>query len=151
MENKNLLLFEIGKLIREVLRVLRNRFNEQIDQEIKITTEQYLLLNVIRSKESEVIQKDLAEHLGKDKSSVLRIIDTLESKELIRRVVDLKDRRKNYLMITKAGERVINNYEKISYKLMDELKHNIPKTDLDTFLRVLGQLHKNAEKLELNY
>ena len=72
MKNKNLALLEIGKLVRETFRVLKKRINEQNDDEIKLTNEQFGLLHLISIKEEDVIQKDMADCLGKDKSSVLQ-------------------------------------------------------------------------------
>ena len=147
MKNKNLALLEIGKLVRETFRVLKKRINEQNDDEIKLTNEQFGLLHLISIKEEDVIQKDMADCLGKDKSSVLRLIDSLEKKDLIRRVVDKKDRRKNYLMITKKGERVIKQIKEISFEMMKELQEGISETELQIFRNVAGLLISNAEKL----
>jgi MarR family transcriptional regulator, transcriptional regulator for hemolysin len=47
----------------------------------------------------------MADMIGKNKSTILRLINSLETKGLVRRVVDFKDRRKNYLMVTKKGEK----------------------------------------------
>ena len=102
MEKQNLALTEFGKLMREIFRVFKKRINMQNEEEIRITAEQFHLLNAINSKKEEVIQKDMAEIMGKDKSAILRLIDSLEEKELVRRVVDKNDRRKNYLMVTKT-------------------------------------------------
>lgn len=89
----------------------------------------------------------MADCLGKDKSSVLRLIDSLEKKDLIRRVVDKKDRRKNYLMITKKGERVIKQIKEISFEMMKEMQEGISETELQIFRNVAGLLISNAEKL----
>ncbi|NVN93965.1 MAG: MarR family transcriptional regulator [Bacteroidetes bacterium] len=105
------------------------------------------MLHLISIKEEDVIQKDMADCLGKDKSSVLRLIDSLEKKDLIRRVVDKKDRRKNYLMITKKGERVIKQIKEISFEMMKEMQEGISETELQIFRNVAGLLISNAEKL----
>ena len=98
-------------------------------------------------KEEEVIQKDMAEFMGKDKSAVLRIVDCLEEKGLVRRVASTEDRRKNYLMVTKAGSRAIEHNMKIVVELMKELRDGIPQEDLDTFHRVVNQIRSNAAKI----
>ncbi len=146
MEKQNLP-FEmiVGRMMLEIFRVLKKRTGEQA--EIKITNEQFGLLHAIYMNIDEVIQQDIANIMGKDKSSILRIIDSLEEKELVRRVVDTNDRRKNYLMVTKKGEGIIKQYLSITLELSKELQQGLSKSDLDTFYKVVNHIKSNAEKL----
>jgi MarR family transcriptional regulator for hemolysin len=115
--------------------------------EVKISTEQFSLLRAISVKEEEVIQKDMAEMMGKDKSVILRLIDSLEEKELVRRVVDQKDRRKNYLMVTKTGYRVIDQYMKVVYEMMEDLQQGLTQSEIDIFQKVVNHLSNIAERI----
>lgn len=146
-ENQSLALMEIGRLLREVLRVFKNRINEQNEEEIKLTHEQYGLLHAISLKEEDVTQQDMADWFGKDKSSILRLIDSLEKKNLIRRVVDKNDRRKNCLMVTKSGEKLIKVYELLAIDMMKEMQVGLTESELDNFIRVVDIIKSNAEKL----
>lgn len=146
MEKQNLPLgMIVGKMMNEMFRVIKKRISEQV--EMKITIEQIGLLHAISQKEEEVIQKDMADIMGKDKSAILRLIDSLEEKELVRRVVDTNDRRKNYLMVTKKGEREIKQDMKIVVELMEELQQGLSRSDLDTFYKVVNHIKSKAEEL----
>jgi MarR family transcriptional regulator for hemolysin len=146
MKEKDLpLVMETGKMMREVVRVLKKRTVEQA--EIKLTIEEFILLHTIYKNEVDVIQKDMAYILGKDKSSILRLIDSLEEKDLVRRVVDPTDRRKNYLMVTKNGEKELKEYLKVASKLMDEIKEGLNESDMTTFYKVVTQIRLNSERL----
>jgi MarR family transcriptional regulator for hemolysin len=146
MKEKDLpLVMETGKMMREVVRVLKKRTVEQA--EIRLTIEEFVLLHTIYKNEVDVIQKDMAYILGKDKSSILRLIDSLEEKDLVRRVVDPTDRRKNYLMVTKNGEKELKEYLKVAFKLMDEIKEGLSESDMITFYKVVNQIRLNSEKL----
>jgi len=145
MDNKNIILLDLGNLIRETFRVFNKRIEEQVAQEDIITTEHFTVLHLIN--ENDVIQKDIAECLGKDKSSILRIIDALEKVELVRRVSDKNDRRKNFLMITKKGHAILNQYKKIGSEIMIQLQENIEPTEVKIFREVLIKLKTNAEKI----
>ena len=85
--------------------------------------------------------------MGKDKSAILRLIDTLEEIGLVRRVTDLNDRRKNCLMITKTGVRVLEQYMKIVYDVMADIQTGLTQSEIDTFYKVIIHLKNNAEKL----
>lgn len=146
MEEKDLLLgIEAGKMIREMFRVFKKRIVEQA--EIKISIEEFGLLHTIHKKEVDVIQRDLAYILGKNKSFILRLTDSLEEKGLVRRVVDTSDRRKNYLMVTKNGEKAIKKYQEIEFELMNELQQGLTESDINTFYKVVNHVRSNSEKL----
>jgi len=135
----------VGRMMHEMFRVLKKRTGEVA--EIKLTIEQFGLLHAINMKDEDVIQQDMAEIMGKDKSAIYRVIDSLEEKELVRRVVDKNDRRKNFLMVTKKGETVIEQYLEIEYKLNCELKEGLDKSDIDAFYNVVNHFRNKAEKL----
>jgi len=147
MLQHNLSLWRLGKMMHLVFRVLKKRAAERMDEALRLSTEQFGILYAITLREEEVIQKDLAEMMGKDKSVVLRLVDSLEEKELVRRVVDLKDRRKNYLMVTKTGDRVMKQYLEIFSELEGEIQQGIPEPDIEVFRKVVNHILKKAETL----
>ena len=135
----------LGSMMREVIRLLKKRFLEQAD--IKLTTEQIGLLLVISMNKEEVIQQELACSMGKDKSAILRTIDLIEAKDLIKRVSDTADRRKKYLMITKKGERVIEQYLTIEHELTTLLQNGLTEEDITVFYKVIDHIKTNAKAL----
>ena len=131
--------------MREVVRVLKKRIAEQAD--IKLTIEQIGLLLVIFMHKEEVIQQELACSMGKDKSAILRTIDMIEAKELVKRVSDTTDRRKKYLMITKKGERVIEQYLKIEEELTILIQKGLTHEEIAIFYKVVDHIKANAKTL----
>jgi len=69
--------------------------------------------------------------MGKDQSAVIKLIDSLEKKKLIKRVVDVNDRRKNFLTITERGEKVMQQYMEIEHELINELQQGLPDYLID--------------------
>lgn len=126
-----------------VIKCLKN----QAEIKLKITREQFKLLHAISQNKEEVIQKDMADMLGKDKSTILRLIDSLETKELVRRVADTKDRRKNYLMVTKKGDEMIKQYEQIFSAIFDQLQQGLNESELNTFYKVAAHIKNRADNL----
>ena len=135
----------IASMMQEMFRAFKKLINTQSDT--PLTIDQFVFLFAIYEKKEEVIQKDMAEVLGKDQSSILRIVDNLEKKELIRRVVDNNDRRKNFLMVTKKGENVIDQYLKIESQLSDKLFDGLSKSDIDIFYKVIAHIKNSAMKI----
>src|SRR5512138_2747446 len=91
----------VGKMMGRMAKVLKRRLTEQ---DITITLEQLGLLHAISENKAEVAQQDMADLMGKDKSAILRLIDSLEKKRLVVRTNDPQDRRKNVLVVTQQGK-----------------------------------------------
>lgn len=135
----------VDRMNHEVSRILRKRIEQQA--EVKLTLGEYVLIDVLSKKEDKVIQNNMAEAMGKDKSMVLRLVNSLEEKELIRRVECADDKRKNYLVITEKGGKVLEQYLRIEVELIDELKQGLTDNDMEILYRVTHRIKINAEKL----
>ena len=146
MEHDNLPLgMVVGQMMHEMLKVLKKRDIEQA--EVILSIEQHAVLHILNERDSDVILKEMADAMGKDKSAILRIIDVLEKKELVRRAVDPKDRRKKYLMVTKKGVQVIGQFLEIEAELRTELKEGLTKEDMKTFYKVVRHIKAKAEQM----
>jgi MarR family transcriptional regulator for hemolysin len=135
----------MGGLLKEMFRVLKKRNAEQA--EANLTIEQFRLLYLISKEEEEVNQKQIADLMGKDESAILRMIDCLESRDLVRRVVDQNDRRKNRLMVSKKGDRSIEQWLNVERELNKELLEGLEQSDIDTFFRVIDYMRNKAKDL----
>ena len=136
----------VVKMLKPMFCVLEMRAAKQTD--LKLTMAQFVLLFTISEEKEEVILKDMAEKLGKDKSAILRMIDLLEKKELLRRAVDQNDRRKNQLLVTKKGERLIAEFRNVEFELNSELLEGLSNTDMQTFYKVVNHITVKADRLK---
>ncbi len=90
-----------------------------------------------------VTQKELAESVGMDGSTLVRLLDTLEKKTYITRQPDEHDRRSKRLYLTDQGRKAVcklrQHLHQIEYELLDELSDE----QISTFLTLLNTLeHK---------
>jgi MarR family transcriptional regulator for hemolysin len=146
MERKKMPLgMVVGRMMHEMFRVLRKRSAETSD--VILTGEQFGLLHVINMKNEMCVQQDLANMMGKDKSAILRLIDSLQDKNLVVRVVDANDRRKNCLHVTDYGKEIIQQYIDMEALISKELTAGISDADIETFYRVISTIKTNAEQL----
>src|SRR5699024_12690432 len=85
---------KMGFIVKEIFRTLVNEFDKA---NVKLTVEQYFLLNMLNC-EGGLILKELAEIVSVDKSSVLRQINSLEEHQFVARATDTEDksRKNNY-------------------------------------------------------
>lgn len=133
-------------LMHGIFKLFKKRLESVDDLELRISPELFGILRMINAMKEEVIQKDISELLGKDKSAVLRMIDLLEEQELVRRVVDLKDRRKNCLMITKQGGRLLEQYQVIENELIEEMSDGLEREEIAVFNKVIDVITSRLNK-----
>jgi DNA-binding MarR family transcriptional regulator len=64
------------------------------------------VLSVLAAEEP-LSQQEAADQLGIDRTSMVALVDALETKGLVRRTRSAEDRRKNLLQLTQAGQRCL--------------------------------------------
>lgn len=138
-----LLITHIGKLRNILHRILKLRYVAASD--VKLTIEEFILLNMIEAHTDQILQ-NIAIATGKNKSVVMRMIDSLEKKGLAKRTVNPEDRRENLLSITGRGVEVLSQYRNIEKELSGELLDGIPHEKVACFLEVADIISKRARE-----
>lgn len=133
-----------GRMLGRMGKVFKRELNEA---QIDITLEQLGLLHAISENEQDVVQQDMADIMNKDKSAILRLIDSLEKKGLVVRSIDPQDRRKNLLFVTEQGMAVLVKIGGVAAEINPKFVENISQADLDTFFAVAEKIKQNAERL----
>jgi MarR family transcriptional regulator, transcriptional regulator for hemolysin len=94
-------------------------------------------------------QKELADFLSLDASSLVPVIDKLEQNQFVTRKPDPKDRRNNRIFITKKSESIIDSIINAILKLRKAVYKDIPVHDIEITKKVLQKMTKNAESFIL--
>lgn len=135
---------EVGKLRSKLYRLQKQRYAQEA--EVKMTVEEFILLNMINEKNDQISQ-NIAIATGKNKSVVMRMIDSLEKKGLVRRTPNPADRRENLLSITDEGERTVRQYHDIEQRLSSELAEGISPDELSVFWNVLDRISEKSKEV----
>lgn len=141
--SKDLLVTTVGKLRNRLHRMLKQRYAAEAD--VKLTVEEFILLNMIEAHTDQILQ-NIAIATGKNKSVVMRMIDSLEGKGLAKRTVNPDDRRENLLSITDHGAEVLSQYRLIENRLSKELLSGIPSEKLAVFFEVADEISKRSNQ-----
>ncbi len=139
--SEELLITHVGKLRNLLHRVLKLQFAAEAD--VKLTIEEFILLNMIEMHTDQILQ-NIAIATGKNKSVVMRMIDSLEQKGLARRTVNPDDRRENLLSITERGAEVLSQYKEIEKRVSAELLSGIPAYKIACFFEVADAVSRKA-------
>lgn len=139
--SEELLITNVGKLRNLLHPVLKLQFAAEAD--VKLTIEEFILLNMIEMHTDQILQ-NIAIATGKNKSVVMRMIDSLEQKGLARRTVNPDDRRENLLSITERGAEVLSQYKEIEKRVSAELLSGIPADKIACFFEVADAVSRKA-------
>ena len=113
-------------------------------QPFNIAPEQRAALEIIKY-ESDVNQTKIATILGKDKTTISRTLNALETKNFIKKTQ--KDKRTNLIEITQEGE---NIWDKCSVYVKDFRKNlgsKLKDEDMNTLIKLLEKVALSVEEL----
>lgn len=134
----------LGYILGRPLRVFLNQLAIEFrNKEIELTFEQFVMLRMI-DLNSQLIQQDIAHHLKKDKSLVVRQMNGLIDKEYVVRLPNEDDKRKKNLMLTPKGTEMMNRITELSFEVSNKLLLGIEVEDYNAFRRVLNKIQENG-------
>lgn len=131
----------------ELGRVAR-RWRTQLDARVKhlgLTQARWATLLRLR-RIGPMSQTDLAEQVGVEGPTLVRLLDALQAKDLIKRCDSETDRRVKIIHLSKGAMPLIDRIATISDELTQELTEGIPPEDLATAERVLRQIGDRLER-----
>jgi DNA-binding MarR family transcriptional regulator len=132
----------IGKTMKHMDIYLSAKLSEK---GISLTRQQVILLKTLMH-EGPLKQNDLAFITDRDKTSLTRLLSTLEKKNLVARISSSEDKRANLVHLTKTGEKVLNETVPVLLSIVRELQEGIPNADCETVIRVMKQIQENIDK-----
>jgi len=106
---------------------------------IDMTIEQFKVM-VVLWKEKSATQQTIADFVGKDKTSVTRLIAGLEKRSLITRAPDKQDKRCNLVTLTPQGVALETPTMEVLTKANEYIHNDIDPNELAITLRVLKQM-----------
>ncbi len=140
---KQLLIPHIGKTAKLMSFCIGDQF---IENNIKLTKEQWLLLKKLHERNGQV-QNDLAFITDRSKTSLTRLIGTMEKKGLVYRVGCEADRRINRVYYTEKGKDIFAQAEPVFLEVVEQLTENLSEEQVKLTIESLKQIIKNAEKI----
>lgn len=137
----------LNKQVGMFLNLVHNRFKQYVagifeDQGFNITPEQFLVMDALWD-EGVLTQQQIADYLLKDKNSVVKLVDGLEERKLVRRASNPKDRRQNLIEVTDYAMKIKDKVTEVAMEAVDRIIKGIAKADLQSFIKVLSKMAEN--------
>lgn len=107
-----------------------------------LTPEQFLVMDTLWD-EGVLTQQQIADITMRDKNSIVKLIDGLESRKLVRRVSNPKDRRQNLIKVTDHSLKIREKVDKLALEAVCSIVGDIPEEEMRAFVRTLAAMEKN--------
>ena len=131
-----------GQLFFRLWRATHTRTAELLGS-VGLTPALFSLLNVIGAREG-AIQQELGSALGIDRSTMVSLIDQLESAELARRRPSPTDRRAREIAITPKGRRLLQRARDLISQVEDEVLAGLTAEERGALLALLRRALDSA-------
>jgi MarR family transcriptional regulator, transcriptional regulator for hemolysin len=138
---------ELGLLIARLARLWRRQADQALaDHGLSQATAHPL--RVLSRRGKCVRQGMLADEIGIEGPSLVRLIDLLQAEGLVERREDPTDRRAKTLHLTEAGEAKAEEINRVLRRVRTELLRDIPAEDLAVTYRVLERIEQRTKRLQ---
>ena len=91
--------------------------------------------------------KELAQRMGIEAASLVRLVDQMEHDGLLRRSSSLTDRRVKHLTLSDSGIDAVENIRRCAAELRRELLDGVAVQDIETAHRVLNNISRKLGTL----
>ena len=137
--------FLTTELIGKSSRLITNNLAQKlIIANIKITTEQWIILQILsRGKKT---QKELAEITLKNKASINSLISNLLKSNFINKSISVTDKRETIISITEKGNKIRENVLKKASTSVDEILKNFTENEINNLNSLLTKINNNLIK-----
>lgn len=138
----------IGCMTNQAALAARTFFSRRLELNgIDMTLEQFKVM-VVLWKEKRSTQQHIADFVGKDKTSITRLIAGLEKRSLIGRATDAQDKRCNLVTLTPQGAALEKPTMEVLTEAIAFLHQDIDPDELAITLRVLKQMCQSLNTLQ---
>ena len=140
---------DLGEAFALELGRVSRRWRTRLDERLKVTgltqARWSTLLHLARGERC-LTQRELAERVGIEGPTMVRLLDALEAHGLIERLPVEGDRRAKHIRLTGAAQPLLGDIDRIAADLRREIFADLQKDDLQTCLTVLQSIGDRLER-----
>jgi len=142
MDLENTLASWLGKTMKMIDNHIQDVFYEE---KIDLTKTQWIILSRLKVKDG-VPQQELAFITGRDKTSLARLINTMEKKNLVARIPSKSDKRINLIYLTKLGIAMHEQTLPVIKNIASNLQKNISEEEIKSTISVIKKVQINLNQ-----
>lgn len=134
--------FILGRLSRRWGKLLGQRL-----EDLPLTRARWTTMMFLHHSGGGLFQRELANLMGVNQPTLVRMLDTLETQQLVQRRFDPQDRRVHHLHLTEGGDALVAQINRRAKRLRQTLLDGVSDNELATATRVLSRILDNSERL----
>lgn len=124
-------------LIRSIGMKVRSMANDRLS-ELGLNAQQGQMMGYIfEHQDNGVIQKDLAEHFGRKGATITSMLQGLEKRGYIKRVIPKDNERQKKLYLLKKGTDLVEEFNEIFAEVEKSVTQGLTKEERETFMTLL--------------
>lgn len=124
-------------LIREIGMTIRGRANIRL-AELGLNSQQGQMMGYIfEHQDKGVIQKDLADHFNRKGATITSMLQGLEKKGYIKRVIPEDNERQKKIYLLEKGSDLVEEFNDIFMEVEQSITRGLSERESETFLKLL--------------
>ncbi len=134
----------VGTLIALAAKSQERLAEMEMKKQLGLTPAQWKVILVLNLMDG-LTQKEIAEKINIDGSTLVPVIDRMEQSGLVERRADSKDRRNNRIYLTKKSESTVDSIIQTILQLRKIIYRGVSENEISTVQNVLKILIKNSD------
>ena len=127
-------------------------FHQMLTKEFKnnaiaVTVEQFSVLVMLFYQDG-VSQQEISDGLGRDKTTVARVISIMERDDMVKRVMNKEDNRGKLIYLTRKGRSIQQKAVGVSGQLYIKAIGNLKESQLNAAMKVMAIMTNNLSETE---
>lgn len=129
----------IGYLIHRTDVKMTNYFTKRL-KSYDVTPEQWSIISILCN-QSGTTQKELAEAIDKNQTTVVRMVQSMVRKGLVKKTVNVQDRRSHYLILTEKGNEIKKTVLPVVKDAHQSVTSDLSKEEIQQLKSLLNKLY----------
>lgn len=141
MKHEKYILHFLSKTKKKMTKFIENQL---IEEGIEGLVPAYgNILTVLYNNDGKLMMKDIANIVGKDKSTITALIKNLMALGYVQKIKSKKDKRITYIELTEKSYAIQSKFDRISKALSNRAYHGFTEEEKATFLELLKKMNNN--------
>ena len=140
----------IGFMVKSTAKAFEGAFDQQLRRKADITVAQSRVIGTLALVKDGMTQKEIANTIGIEASTIVPIIDKLEEQGIVTRKLDHNDRRNNLIFLTGKSEAKWELIIECALELEKASRQGLREEELETTKRTLSKIAQNVTDLYVN-
>ncbi len=136
---------EIVFYLKKIFQTMEKNLNKELEIIDLTSMQAHVLIYLYKNKNNIINQRDIEREFELTNPTVNGILNRLENKGFIKRVVSHIDARNKVISLTDKSVLLINNMKKSAEKMESKMTLGINKDELDIFYRVIKKMFDNVQ------